>query len=205
MSSNTVKFPKELYEALVQEAKNKLVPVEVVIFHTLSAHIHNQTLVATRPAAATDVNLLEPGLPADIERSRSISGFRGVFPNGNRWRATYMGSTLGTYDTPAEAALVRHNERIAEKAASHAAVQQIFDAQADLPRSAPVQITPPGKSIATVARRKPANRLSEVAPVSLVEALEPQTAPQEQLQEQPQGIGLAAAQAARDAIAKMRD
>src|SRR5689334_10802629 len=100
-SKNSVTFPEIMWEVICRAAKAYALPPDLFVLSVM-ADVVRQTVQDERKvaeAAAVPAGQPKPSieLPIDVERSNGHTGFAGVYPNGNRYKAMLHGIVLGTY------------------------------------------------------------------------------------------------------------
>lgn len=123
-------IPEPLWRAAEEIAQEQFTTPQALIISLLLPHLtpklQKDPTPTPKPAAIE--------LPGDIERSSRGTGFKGVYPHGRRYRAMYMQSSLGVFDTPEEAALERYHtirgetdDAEAERAVKQAEIDREMD------------------------------------------------------------------------------
>jgi hypothetical protein len=103
----TVSFPLALWRIIEGIAANRYIPIETLIVSEMARWCQEHQAEIVRTVTVE--------LPEDVERAKgNASGFVGVYPHGNRWKATYRQSVIGVFATPEDAALARYKEQHAE-------------------------------------------------------------------------------------------
>lgn len=124
LPEGAVQFPEPLWRALSTAAAGMMIPVDVLVMAEMArwCRDHRDVVAPTPVVVVKD-------LPEDIERSGSSTGFRGVYPNGNGFKAILGSVVIGTFATKEEAALARYQELRSDKDRERAAKDKLLESQ----------------------------------------------------------------------------
>lgn len=141
MAAKTLKIPPALWAKMEVEAQRMALTPEIIGLTAIAERLLKTEVVEDDDDEATD----------DLARSTNISGYKGVFPHGDRWRVLHRGMVIGTYDTVIEAAKARKHahcawvaqKKGAKEEAEKAEREAVSKQRDDLMKSLTINTDPP--------------------------------------------------------------